>query len=98
MTSQWIGDIAIDTKQSCDKQPGSFIQDPGGGKMDISTQKPNLATHHRIINWDYNLCKNWYLEIKQIWYSASLQHVYNEQNVCSIVTIENNLTHFRTNQ
>ncbi len=26
--SQWIGDVAIDTKQSCDKQPGSFIQDP----------------------------------------------------------------------
>ncbi len=42
MTSQWIGDVAIDTKQSSDKQPvffiqdpgtpGSFTQDPGGGK------------------------------------------------------------------
>ncbi len=29
VTSQWIGDVAIDTKLSCDKQPGSFIQDPG---------------------------------------------------------------------
>ncbi len=30
--SQWVGDVAIDTKQSCDKQPGSFTQDPGGMK------------------------------------------------------------------
>ncbi len=43
----------------------------------------------RIFNWDYNLCKNWCLEIKQILYSASLQHIYNEQNVCNIVTIDN---------
>ncbi len=26
---QWIGDIVIDTKQSCDQQPGSFTNDPG---------------------------------------------------------------------
>ncbi len=40
--SQWVGDIAIDNKQSCDQQlgyfthyprkSGSFIQDSGGGK------------------------------------------------------------------
>ncbi len=29
MTSQWVGDIVIDTKQSCDQQPGSFTQVPG---------------------------------------------------------------------
>ncbi len=38
MTSQWIGDVAIDTKQSSDKQPGSFIQDPG--KPGSFTQDP----------------------------------------------------------
>ncbi len=35
---QWIVDVAIDTKQSCDKQPGSFIQDPG--KPGCFTQDP----------------------------------------------------------
>ncbi len=28
VTSQWVGGIAIDTKQSCDPQFGSFLQDP----------------------------------------------------------------------
>ncbi len=37
--SQWIGDVAIDTKQSCDKQPVSFIQDPG--KPGSFTQDPS---------------------------------------------------------
>ncbi len=37
MTSQWLGDVVIDTKQSCDQQPGSFTQDPG---------KPDLV--HKI--------------------------------------------------
>ncbi len=42
VTSQWVGDVAIDTRQSCEQQfgsftqdpgfPGSFTQDPGGGK------------------------------------------------------------------
>ncbi len=26
---EWIGDVVIDTKQSCEQQPESFIQDPG---------------------------------------------------------------------
>ncbi len=48
--SQWVGDVAIVTKESCDQQLRTSIQDPGGGKnMDISPQKLNLATHHRII-------------------------------------------------
>ncbi len=49
MKSQWIGDVAIDTKQSCDKQPGSFIkdpgsftQDPGGGKTWIFQLKNRI--------------------------------------------------------
>ncbi len=59
--SQWVGDTAINTKQSCDQQlgsftqnsgkPGSFTQDPGcWKKRDITAQKLNLATqwHHRI--------------------------------------------------
>ncbi len=29
MMSQWVSDIATDTKQSCDKQLGSFSQDLG---------------------------------------------------------------------
>ncbi len=32
VTSQWVGDIVIDTKQTCDQQPGSFTQDRGGRK------------------------------------------------------------------
>ena len=52
----------------------------------------------RIFNWDYNLCKNWCLEIKQILYSASLEHIYDEQNVCNINTIDNILTDLRNNQ
>ncbi len=39
MTSQWIGDIVIDTKQSCDKQLGSFTEDPG--KPGSFTQDPD---------------------------------------------------------
>ncbi len=52
----------------------------------------------RIFNWDYNLCKNWCLEIKQILYSASLQHIYIEQNICNIITTDNILTDLRNNQ
>ncbi len=26
---QWVGDVVIDAKQSCDQQFGSFTQDPG---------------------------------------------------------------------
>ncbi len=40
MTSQWIGDVAIDTKQSCEKQSGSFIQDPGNPGSFSFTQDP----------------------------------------------------------
>ncbi len=29
MISQWVGDIAIDTKLSCDQKLGYFTQDPG---------------------------------------------------------------------
>ncbi len=63
MTSQWVGDIVIDTKQSCYQQPGSFTQDPG--KPGSCTQDPgswktwifvpqklDLATHHRIMRKD----------------------------------------------
>ncbi len=27
--SQWVDDVVIDTKQSCDQKPGSFTQDQG---------------------------------------------------------------------
>ncbi len=45
--SQWVGDVVIDTKQSCDQQPrsltqgpgkpGSFTQDPSGRKTWVFT-------------------------------------------------------------
>ncbi len=38
MTSQWVGDIVIDTKQSCDQQLASFTQD--AGKPGSCTQDP----------------------------------------------------------
>ncbi len=41
--SQWVGDIAIDTKQSCDQQLGSIIQDPG---------KPGSFTKIQVV-WKY---------------------------------------------
>ncbi len=27
--SQWVGDVVVDTKQSCDQQPGCLTQDTG---------------------------------------------------------------------
>ncbi len=38
MMSQWVGDIAITTKQSCAQQFGSFTQDLG--KVGSFTQDP----------------------------------------------------------
>ncbi len=37
VTSQWLDNVFIDTKQSCDKQSASFKQDPG---------KPGSFTQH----------------------------------------------------
>ncbi len=48
VTSQWIGGVAIDTKQSCDKQPESFIQDPG--KPGSFTQHPDGGKNHGYFN------------------------------------------------
>ncbi len=57
MMSQWVGDFAIDTKQSYDQQLGPFTQDiwminliQVVRKQDISPR--NLATLHNIINID----------------------------------------------
>ncbi len=47
MTSQWIGDVVIDTKQSCDQQPGSFTQNPekaGSCTQDPGSLKPWIFT------------------------------------------------------
>ncbi len=51
MTSQWVGDVVIDTKQSCDLQPGSFTPDPG---------KPGSCTQ------DQGSWKTWIFYLK-IW-------------------------------
>ncbi len=60
--SQWVDDVGIDIQQSFNQQGGSFIQDSRKpdilhkiqvvGNMDISPQKRNLTTHHRIIQND----------------------------------------------
>ncbi len=57
--SQWVGNVVIDTKQSCDQQPGSFTQypgklgyftlDPNGRKNGYYTLKLDLASHYRIM-------------------------------------------------
>ncbi len=75
VTSQWVGDVAIDTKQSCDKQPGSFIQDPGGMKTWIFQLKNmNLATHHRISNHIVvHVCEHALLLLFPFWYLSSIQ-------------------------
>ncbi len=39
MMPQWVSEIAIDTKQSCDQQLRSFIQDPR--KSTSFTQDPD---------------------------------------------------------
>ncbi len=57
--SQWVGDIAIDTKLSCDQKLGYFTQDPGkhgsfmqdlGGRRKhwYFISKLNLARYHWI--------------------------------------------------
>ncbi len=43
MTSQWVGDVAIDTKQSCDQQPGSFTQDTI--KLDLAPKIQVVGKH-----------------------------------------------------
>ncbi len=57
MISPGVGVIAINTKQSCDQQPGSFTQDPVKTWIDFIrcghfTLKLNLTTHNRIIRTD----------------------------------------------
>ncbi len=50
--SQWIGDVVIDTKQSCDKQPESFIQDPGkhgSFTQDLGVEKTSIF---QLKNWN----------------------------------------------
>ncbi len=41
-----------------------------------------------VFNWDYNLCKNWSYEIKEIFYSINMQQIYNTKYLCNIVTFE----------
>ncbi len=51
MTSQWVDDVVINTKQSCDQQPVSFTQDPV--KPGSCTQDPGSWK-----TWIFYL-KNW---------------------------------------
>ncbi len=39
-------------------------------------------------NWDYNVCKNWSYEIKEIFDSINMQQVYITKSLCNIVTFE----------
>ncbi len=77
VTSQWVGDVAIDIKQSCDQQPGSFIQETNGRKTwTILPQILDLDTHHMTIK---ELCSplcSWYLYreylVLRLYYSFEL--------------------------
>ncbi len=41
-----------------------------------------------VFNWDYNVCKNWSYEIKEIFYSINMQQEYITKYLCNIVTFE----------
>ncbi len=38
----------------------------------------------RVFNLDYLICKNWSLELKNILYSAGLNDIYDNTNICNI--------------
>ncbi len=38
----------------------------------------------RVFNLDYQVCKNWSLELKDILYSASLNQIYDNNIICNI--------------
>ncbi len=38
----------------------------------------------RVFKWDYNICKNWCFEVKEIFSSIQLQIVYDDMNKCSL--------------
>ena len=42
----------------------------------------------KVFNWDYNVCKNWSYEIKEIFDSINMQQVYITKSLCNIVTFE----------
>ncbi len=41
-----------------------------------------------VFHWDYNVCKSWSYEIKEIFDSINKQHVYITKSVRNMVTIE----------
>ncbi len=38
----------------------------------------------RVFNLEYQVCKNWSLELKDILYSAGLNQIYNNRIICNI--------------
>ncbi len=42
----------------------------------------------KVFNWDYNVCKNWLHEIKEIFDSINMQQEYITNYLCNIVTFE----------
>ncbi len=53
--------------------------------------------YKRVLKSDYDICKIWCFEVKEMFYSVQLQSVYDEMNVCSLSTIDCNLTEHRNN-
>ncbi len=49
MTSLWVGDVIINTKQSCDQHPGYFKQDPGKPDLGCSNIFANVIKN--VINF-----------------------------------------------
>ena len=45
----------------------------------------------RVFKWDYQLCKNWCFDLKQILFSVQLQPIYEEMDVCNIRVHEGKL-------
>ncbi len=44
----------------------------------------------RVFKWDYIICKNWCIEVKEIFSSIQLQRVYDDMNECNLTEHRNN--------
>ncbi len=42
----------------------------------------------RIFIWDYNLCKNWYKEVKQIFKLIECQEMFTNKLACNLTTVK----------
>ena len=45
----------------------------------------------RVFLWDYEMCKNWCLEVKQIFNSIEYHSVFEDKEICDIKTVQSRL-------